>query len=139
MPYQSLADAVLVLHVCIVVFVVGGLVAVLVGNGCGWRWVNDWRFRLAHLASIAIIVAQAWLGRLCPLTTLESWLRMRAGVRTYSESFIQHWVQRVLYYDVPFWVFTVTYTAFGVMVCIAWWYFPPRRRSDDNDVRTTRT
>jgi len=48
LPYQLLADAVLALHVAIVVFVVGGLVRVVTGNQRGWRWVNAWWFRLAH-------------------------------------------------------------------------------------------
>ena len=38
--YQVLADAVLVLHFAVVAFVVGGLVLVVVGNLCHWRWVN---------------------------------------------------------------------------------------------------
>ncbi|HXD05894.1 MAG TPA: DUF2784 family protein, partial [Burkholderiaceae bacterium] len=77
--YRFLADAVLVLHSCIVVFVVGGLVLVLAGNALHWRWVNALWFRLAHLAAIAVVAVQSWLGEVCPLTTLESWLRVQAG------------------------------------------------------------
>ena len=40
--------------------------------------------RLAHLAAIAVVVAESWLGLTCPLTTLESWLRARAGVAPYA-------------------------------------------------------
>ena len=59
MPYQLLADAVLALHVAIVLFVVGGLVLVIAGNFRGWRWVNRLWFRLAHLGAIAVVVAEA--------------------------------------------------------------------------------
>ena len=129
LPYLWLADGVLVLHFAIVVFIVGGLVLVFVGNLNGWRWVNAWWFRLAHLAAIGVVVMQAWLGRACPLTTLESWLRTQAGsTTTYSESFIEHWVQRILYYEAPPWVFTLAYTAFGMLVAAAWWRFPPHSR-----------
>jgi hypothetical protein len=62
MPYQLLADAVLLLHFAVIVFVVCGLAAVLVGNAAGWRWVNDWWFRLAHLLAIGVVVVQSWLG-----------------------------------------------------------------------------
>ena len=72
MPYRLLADLVLTVHFGIVAFVVGGLVLVVVGNLRGWRFVNGWWFRLAHVAAIAVVVAQAWLGVACPLTTLES-------------------------------------------------------------------
>ena len=127
MPYQLLADAVLLLHFGVVIFVIGGLVVVVAGNLRGWRWVNGWLFRLAHLAAIAVVVAQSWLGQLCPLTTLESWLRVQAGSPAYAESFIEHWVQRILFFEAPFRVFTIAYTVFGLLVIAAWWFFPPRR------------
>lgn len=126
--YRTLADLVLAVHVGVVVFVVGGLVLVLAGNWCGWRFVNDWWFRLAHLAAISFVVAQAWLGIVCPLTTLESWLRVRAGQAAYEASFIEYWLQRVLYYDAPAWVFAAGYTLFGLAVAASWWRFPPRPR-----------
>jgi hypothetical protein len=128
MPYQLLADAVLATHLAIVVFVVSGLVLVVAGNRCGWSWVNHWWFRLAHLAAIAVVVAQAWLGIACPLTTLESWLRVQAGEAAYETSFIEHWLTRILFYEAPAWVFTAAYTLFGLAVVAAWWRFPPGHR-----------
>lgn len=130
---QFLADAVLVLHFGIVVFVVGGLVFILAGNALHWHWVNAFAFRLAHLAAIVVIVVQSWLGEVCPLTTLESWLRVRAGSAGYEKSFIEHWIQRLLYHEIPFWVFVSAYTLFALLVIACWWYFPPRRRSRDRD------
>lgn len=127
MPYQLLADAVLLLHFAVIVFVVGGLMVVLAGNAAGWRWVNGWWFRLAHLLAIGVVVVQSWLGQLCPLTILESWLRVQAGAQAYQQSFIEHWVQRIIYYDIPLWVFTLLYTAFAALVVLAWWRYPPRR------------
>jgi hypothetical protein len=122
-----LANAVLVLHVAIVLFVVGGLLLIVWGNWRRWRWVNAWWFRLAHLAAIGTVVAEAWLGVTCPLTTLEAWLRVRAGASVYGGGFIEHWLQRLLYYDAPAWVFTLGYTLFALLVVLAWWRFPPRR------------
>lgn len=129
LPYQLLADAVLLVHFAIVLFVVGGLALIVVGNVRGWQWVNALWFRLAHIGAIGIVVAQAWLGRLCPLTVFESWLRRQAGEAVYQASFIEHWVQRALYFDAPPWMFTLAYTIFGLSVLLAWWCFPPRRRS----------
>jgi pimeloyl-ACP methyl ester carboxylesterase len=117
MPYRLLADAVLALHVAIVVFVVAGLVFVLWGNRAGWQWVNRPGFRIAHVAAIAIVVAESWLGLVCPLTTFEMWLRASAGAPAYSGSFIEHWLQRLLYYDAPPWVFILGYSAFGCWCC----------------------
>ena len=124
-PYQLLADLVLATHFTVVLFVVGGLTAIVAGNVYGWSFVNAWWFRVAHLVAIGIVVAQAWLGIACPLTTLESSLRVKAGGAGYETSFIEHWVTRLLYYDAPAWVFTVAYTLFGLAVAAAWWRFPP--------------
>ncbi len=131
MPYQLLADAVLVVHFGVVLFVVGGLVVVLAGNWLCWGWVNQLWFRLAHLAAIAVIVLQAWLGQYCPLTTLESWLRVQSGSGAYESSFIEHWLQRLIYFQAPFWIFTVAYTAFAVLVLLAWRRFPPHRSAGE--------
>jgi hypothetical protein len=128
LPYRLLADAVLALHFAVVVFVLAGLILVLVGNARGWNWVNNLWFRLAHLGAIAYVVAQQWFGVVCPLTTLEMWLRAQAGAATYSGGFIEHWLGRLLFYDGPAWAFTLVYTLFGLAVAATWWYFPPARR-----------
>ena len=126
--FHLAADAVLVLHFAIVLFVVGGLVLIIVGNLFGWLWVNALWFRLLHLAAIAIVVAEAWLGITCPLTTLEMWLRAQSGAgiaANYSESFIGHWLQRLLFYSAPPWMFVLAYTVFGALVVAVWFRFPP--------------
>ena len=134
-PYQLLADVVLTLHFAIVVFVVGGLVLTLVGNLRTWRWVNGLWFRSAHLAAVAVVVAQAWFGAVCPLTSLEMWLRANARAAAYRGSFIEHWLQRILYYEAPDWAFTLVYTLFGLLVGVTWWRFPPVSKRADRAYR----
>ena len=125
---ELLADAVLLLHLAVVVFIVGGLVLIVAGNLRGWRGVNAPLFRWLHLGAIATVVAQSWLGMVCPLTTLEQWLRRQAGDAGYAGGFIAHWVSAVLFYQAPDWVFVAAYTAFGAAVAGAWLAWPPRRR-----------
>lgn len=124
--YQWLADAVLTLHTLLVAFVIGGLVVVLIGNRLRWRWVNNLLFRLAHLAIIAVVVGESWLDITCPLTTLEVWLREQAMQTVYSKSFIEHWLQQILFYEAPSWVFALVYTVFGALVLASWIWYPPR-------------
>ncbi|WP_432472538.1 DUF2784 domain-containing protein [Amphritea sp. HPY] len=127
--YQTLADAVLLLHTSFVVFVVAALALIIVGGYRQWRWVRNGWFRIVHLGGIAIVVAQSWAGLLCPLTTLEMWLRGQAGGVQYEGSFIQYWLERVLYYEAPGWVFVVAYTVFGLLVILTWLRFPPKKIS----------
>ena len=128
MPYLLAADAVLLLHVLFVVFVVAGLVLILAGRLMSWGWVRNWWFRVTHLAAIGVVVLQSWLGVICPLTKLEMTLRDRAGDTTYAGSFVSHWLETILYYRAPAWVFAVVYTAFGALVLLSWFWVPPRRR-----------
>jgi hypothetical protein len=123
-----LADVVLALHVLFVAFVVFGLVAVLLGKPLGWSWVRNVSFRVAHLVAIAVVVGQAWFGIVCPLTKIEMALRARAGDAVYSGTFVSHWLEELLYYDAPAWVFVTGYTLFGLLVAASWLWVPPRGR-----------
>jgi polyferredoxin len=123
--YLLLADGVLALHACVVAFIVGGLAMVLIGNRLHWRWVNGLRFRLLHLGAIVFVVVESWLDLVCPLTSLEMRLRAQAGQASYSDSFIGHWLQQLIYYDAPAWVFVLIYTLFAALVALSWWRFPP--------------
>lgn len=125
--YLFLADLILATHALFVAFVVLGLLSILLGKYRRWAWVRNLRFRLIHFAAIGIVIAEAWLGLVCPLTEWENRLREAAGGSGYSGSFIQHWLHQILYYDFAPWVFTVVYSAFGVLVLIAWLLIPPEQ------------
>lgn len=124
--YRISADAVLAVHASFVLFVILGLVLILIGGVRGWPWVRNPLFRLGHLLAIAVVVAQAWLGAMCPLTVLEMALRSRAGDAVYSGSFIAHWIETLLYYEAAPWVFAICYTTFGLLVVASWVIVRPR-------------
>lgn len=124
--YLIAADLILVIHVSFVIFVIVGLLLIFTGKFMDWGWVRNPWFRIAHLGAIGIVVLQAWLGQICPLTIWEMALRERAGDATYEGSFIAHWLQALLYYNAPAWVFTVAYTAFGAIVVLSWFWVRPR-------------
>jgi hypothetical protein len=119
-----LADVILIIHFAFVLFVVGGLAVIWIGAAAGWQWVRGFWFRATHLAAIAFVAAEGLLGIWCPLTVWEARLR-GAGA---EKSFVAEWVHRMLYYDLPEWMFTVVYVVFGAIVALTWWLVPPRPR-----------
>lgn len=120
------ADLVLFTHVTFVAFVVVGLILILLGKPLHWRWVRNPWFRLAHLLAISYVVGESWFGVMCPLTRWEMELREHAGQAGYSGSFIAHWLDSILYYRAPLWVFTLCYTVFGLIVVASWFWVRPR-------------
>lgn len=130
--YLLAADALLIAHTLFVVFIVLGLVAIYFGFWLSWRWVRNFWFRILHLGGIVFVVLESWVGVICPLTIWEMQLREKAGQSIYEGSFIQHWLQSLLYYDAPDWVFVVIYTVFGSFVIASWFIVRPRRHSNSD-------
>ena len=120
-----MADGILVVHFLIVVFIVGGLIAVWLGAALGWQWIaNSW-FRYAHLGAIVFVAGEALIGMACPLTVWED--ALRGGAQ--PESFVGRWVQRLLFYRAPEWVFTAAYAAWALATLATLRLVPPRRRA----------
>jgi hypothetical protein len=120
----SLADLVLAIHLAFVTFVVGGLAAIWVGAALGRPWAASRTFRMLHLAAIGVVVAESLLGIACPLTAWEDALR---GHRE-EAGFIARALRALLYWNLPGWVFTLLYCAFGALVAWTWLRVPPRPR-----------
>ena len=100
-----------------------GLILVWIGALASWTWIRNPWFRYLHLAAIAFVAAEALLGYACPLTLWEDLLR--GGAR--PESFIGRWVQRLLYYEAPEWVFTAAYCAWAAASVLMLRFVPPKR------------
>jgi polyferredoxin len=120
-----LADVLLAVHFAIAAFIAGGLILVWIGAALRWRWVRNPWFRYLHLAAIVFVAAEALLGMACPLTVWDDLLR--GGAR--SESFIGRWLQRLLFYRAPEWVFTAAYLAWAAASAATLALVPPRRRA----------
>jgi hypothetical protein len=126
MIYQFLANAVLLLHVGVVLFIVASLPLILLGGALRWRWVRTWWFRALHLLAIVVVVGQSWAGIMCPLTTLEQALRRQAGQVSYEGDFIAYWLSKLLFFQAPPWVFIVVYTIFGALVLLGMVFVRPK-------------
>jgi hypothetical protein len=87
MFYRLTADAIVLLHLAFVIFVVAGGLLVF-----RWRWVA-W----LHLPAVVWAALLEFRGWLCPLTPLELKLRASGGQAGYGGGFIEHYVLPVLY------------------------------------------
>jgi hypothetical protein len=87
MIYRSLADAVVVLHLCFVGFVI-------VGGFFLRRWP---KLIYVHIPAVAWGVLIEFAGWICPLTPLENALRARGGQAGYQGDFIGHYLIPILY------------------------------------------
>lgn len=125
MIHIATADTLLLIHLLFVAFLVLGLPAILSGKLFHWAWVRNPWFRAIHLAGIGVVAVQSWLGITCPLTVWESVFRQKAGETVYIGTFMSHWIEFLLYYQAPQWVFTGVYTIFTVAVLGCWVWVRP--------------
>ncbi len=123
-----LADVVLIAHFLFVLFVVGGLLAIWTGGALNWAWVRNFRFRVAHLAAIFFVMAESLVGMACPLTVWEDFLRKTGSG---GVSFMQRWVGRLIFYDLPEWIFTLAYVLFALAVLATFRLVRPRHHDLD--------
>ncbi|HEV8158064.1 MAG: DUF2784 domain-containing protein [Acidobacteria bacterium] len=117
MAYRILADLVLTLHFCFVLFVVfGGLLALR------RRWVAS-----LHLPAVVWGVLVECFFWACPLTTLENSLRQLGGESGYTDGFIDHYVSAILYARIsPQFRITLGLLLIGLNLLVYWYVF--RRR-----------
>ena len=119
----ALGQVLLALHLGVIVFNVVGLAAIPLGAALGWRWVRVRWWRALHLASWAVVASQALLGRACFLTIWQDRLTGAAPGRP----LIERWVERLIYWPAPIWVFGAIYVVLFAAVIALWWAVPARR------------
>lgn len=87
MIWRALADLVLLLHLCFVLFVIlGGVLAL--------RWP---RLAAVHIPVALYGALIEFAGFICPLTPLENSFRRRGGEAGYQGGFIDHYVTATIY------------------------------------------
>jgi len=85
--HRLLADAVLVLHLAFILFVVLGGLLVLRAPRLAWL----------HLPVVAWATLIEFFGWICPLTPLEKRLRELGGEQGYAGGFIEHYLTALIY------------------------------------------
>ena len=120
------AALVLALHLGVIGFNVAGLVLIPLGGWRGWRFVRRPVWRFAHVAALAAVAGQALAGRVCFLTAWQDALSGRPGARA---PLIVGFVDRLIFWPLPLWVFAALYVAVWVYVLALLWIVPPRWRA----------
>ena len=87
MIYRIAADAVLLLHLAFILFVVFG----------GWLVLRSPRFIWLHFPAVAWGAFIEFSGRVCPLTPLENHLRIASGSAGFTGGFIERYLIPVVY------------------------------------------
>lgn len=117
-----LADAVLVLHLAFILFVVLG----------GFLLRRFPRLVWLHLPAVIWGAAIEFAGWICPLTPVENHLRRLAGQAGYEGGFIAHYLLPVIYPDgltrETQWVLGAGVVAIN-LVAYAWWYRGSKRNA----------
>jgi heme A synthase len=131
MWYGLLADGIVVIHVAYVSFVIIGLLLIVLGGILGWKWVRNPWFRAIHFLAIAFVAFEAIIGMTCPLTDWEHDLRVLANQPADERTFIGRFMDDILFYQGPDWVFTASYIGFAALVLLTLLLVPPRWRKPD--------
>ena len=87
MAYRFLADTIVFLHFCFVLFVLSGGIMVV-----RWKWMA-----LLHVPAALWGMIVELSGWRCPLTPLENALRKAGGGVKYEGGFVEHYIMPILY------------------------------------------
>ena len=129
MFYSLLADLIVAVHIAYVVYVVGGLVAILIGALRGRRWIRNPWFRVTHLLAILIVVVEIFLKLNCPLTIWENSARAAAQQPVDGSAFMDRLLTFILISEAPRWVVNGAYLFFAVAIAATFFLAPPRWRN----------
>jgi len=126
MLYAYLADLIVVIHLAYVVYVVGGLVAILIGMWRGRKWIRNPWFRVTHLLAILIVIAEIILKLNCPLTIWENSARAAAQQPVDGSAFMDRLLSFILIGSAPRWLINGLYVVFAVAIVTTFIFAPPR-------------
>jgi hypothetical protein len=118
--HPHVAQLILAVHLAVIAFNVAGLVVIPLGAALGWLFVRLRWLRLVHLGSLGVTAVQALAGRDCFLTDWQSTLSGEA-----PQPLITRFVNSLIYWPLPQWVFTAAYVGVFVYVVGLWWWVRP--------------
>jgi hypothetical protein len=120
---DALANLVTLFHLAYFVFVVGGFIAILARRS---RWVfNPW-FRIVHLVSVFVVLAEDVMGFNCPLNVIESSLRTPETGGAEASSGVGYVLDQLLHHTISERVLDAMYWTLGAASVLLLFLVPPR-------------
>jgi hypothetical protein len=129
---DTAANLIAVVHIGYFVFVVGGMVAILVGSRRDIGWVHNLWFRIAHITVIYVVLVEEANGLPCPLNVLQWGARKAATGSAEASGGIGSVLDYLLYHTVSPLALDIMYWSFGVLVVAMLWVVPPRWKTTGN-------
>ena len=138
MLFRVLADIVLTIHLLWIVFMLAIFLLTAIAfvridiskenSMRSIRFINRWFLRTFHLAGIVYVGSLAAMGKYCPLTTLENYLREKSGLSPlYQDSFIAYYLEKIVYPSVPPMVIIVPTIIVALVTLLAYVIHPPEK------------
>lgn len=120
--YLALAEAVLALHLGVILFNLFGFIAIPLGAWRRWGFVRGFYWRALHVVIMLVVALQAIAGRACILTL---WQDALSGLSLNHTPLVMRWVNAVIFWPLPLWVFGLVYIALFLYVLALLWLVPP--------------
>lgn len=126
--YRILADSITALHFIWILFMLLGFFLNLQALCYKKEFFNRFWFRIIHLFGIFYVGALSLMGKYCPLTILENYLRSKyASDLTYPGSFIIYYLEKLVYPQVNPLVIQIPTALIAIFTILTFLFRPPKR------------
>ena len=122
-----LSEIVLLFHFSIFLFIIISFILIPLGYQKKWKWVKNKYYRLIHLVLMGIIFIETILGFMCPLTTLENFLRNDIEINNK----ITQIIHQIMYWDLPSYQFIILYLLSLLYLIFLWLFFKPNFKKNN--------
>lgn len=120
------ADIILLIHAAWVLFMIGGIIFTFAAYFR--RSLFEWAmFRTAHLIGLLFTASLGIFGWNCPLTNIENSLRADGRGAVYPGSFLAHYLERIVYWEITQQTITIATIVLAVFVIATFVIRPPAR------------
>ncbi len=128
MIHKLLISIIIIIHFLYILFMLFGFIFNLYGLLFNKKLLNYFYLRVFHFIGIIFVFSLELLWKYCPLTFIENYLyRKLAPHHTYQESFIIHYLEKIIYPDVNPLIIIVPTGVLAVVTLLIFIIYPPKK------------